>query len=564
MPAAKTPAKPRAQAATPSKDGPESAKTGAALLQDPLLNKGTAFTYAERERLGILGLLPPRVSTPEQQLARALANIRGAHDELGKYIEMISLMDRNEHLFYRVVLENIEEMMPIIYTPVVGKACQLYAHIYRRPRGVFLTKHERGSFKKVLQNWPHRDVRVIVVTDGERILGLGDLGASGMGIPVGKLSLYTACAGIPPEQTLPITLDVGTNNEALLNDPLYLGLPERRLRGAEYDALVEEFVQAAREVFPKALIQFEDFANGTAFHILERYRDRICCFNDDIQGTAAVTLAGLYSAGKLTKKRLADQTILFHGAGEAAIGIGNLIVSAMVAEGVPKADAMRRCWFMDSKGLVESTRADLQEHKRAYAHPHAPVKDLLSAVRALKPTALIGVSAQSKQFTREIVEEMARLNARPIVFALSNPTANAECTAEEAYGWSEGRAIFASGSPFPPVAYGGRTFVPGQGNNAYIFPGVGLGVVAAGAERVTDEMFFEAAKTLAGLATDKDLDSGCLYPPLTRIRDVSARIAVKVLEIAHARGLATQLRPKDPLAHVRSLQYDPDYGGRPA
>jgi malate dehydrogenase (oxaloacetate-decarboxylating)(NADP+) len=538
-------------------------KTGAALLQDPLLNKGTVFSVDERTRLGLLGLLPPRVSTPEQQLARALANVRRTQDDLGKYIELISLMDRNESLFYRVVMDNIEEMMPIIYTPVVGKACQLYAHIYRRPRGIFLSKREKGRFKECLRNWPHKNVRVIVVTDGERILGLGDLGANGMGIPVGKLSLYTACAGIRPDQTLPITLDVGTNNESLLNDPLYLGLPEKRVTGKAYYDLVDEFIAAARDVFPKALVQFEDFANHSAFHLLEKYRHEVCTFNDDIQGTASVTLAGLYSAIRITGRRLSDQTILVHGAGEAAIGIGDLIVAAMVAEGTPRELAKQKCWFVDSKALVESSRADLQEHKKAYAHDHAPIGDLAEAVRVLKPTALIGVSGQARQFTQEIIEEMARLNERPIIFALSNPTSKAECTAEEAYGWSEGRALFASGSPFAPVERFGRRFVPGQGNNAYIFPGVGLGVVASEAARVTDEMFFEAAKTLASLVTEEDLESGCLYPPLTKIREVSARIAARVAEAAHQRGLACGKRPKDLLRHVRSLQYQPVYEPAP-
>ena len=553
--------KPRKSKKTARPAGPRPGKTGAALLHDPLLNKGTTFTLEQRKKLGILGLLPPRVSTPEQQLARALANVRRAPDDLGKYIEMMSLMDRNEGLFYRVVMENIEEMMPIIYTPVVGKACQLYAHIYRRPRGLFLSKRERGLFKEVLRNWPNKDVRVIVVTDGERILGLGDLGANGMGIPVGKLSLYTACAGIRPDQTLPVTLDVGTNNESLLNDPLYLGLPEKRVTGAAYYELVDEFIRAAREVFPKALIQFEDFANHSAFHLLEKYRGEVCCFNDDIQGTASVTLAGLYSACRVKGQRLSDQTILFHGAGEAAIGIGDLIVAAMVAEGTPKDVAKRRCWFVDSKALVESSRKDLQEHKRAYAHHHAPIATLAEAVRELKPTALIGVSGQARQFTLEIVGEMARLNRRPVIFALSNPTSKAECTAEEAYGWSEGRALFASGSPFPPVETCGRRFVPGQGNNAYIFPGVGLGVTAAESARVTDEMFFEAAKTLAGLVTDGDLEAGCLYPPLTKIREASARIAARVAQVAYERGLARAKRPKDLLEKVRSLQYNPRLDG---
>ncbi len=536
-------------------------KTGVDLLHDPLLNKGTAFTYKERCKLGLLGLLPPRVSTLKEQSTRVVANVRKRAADLEKYVDMLSLLDRNETLFYRVVIDNIEELMPIIYTPTVGKGCQLYAHIFRRSRGLFITKTEKGRIREVLRNWPQKDVRVIVVTDGQRILGLGDLGASGMGIPVGKLSLYTACGGIPPATTLPITLDVGTNNPVLLADPLYLGTPEKRIEGREYDELIEEFVQAVQEVFPKALLQFEDFANHNAFRLLERYRDKVCCFNDDIQGTASVTLAGLYSAGRITKRRLVDEKILFHGAGEAAIGIADLVVGAMMAEGATKEDAMARCWFMDSKALVDSSRKDLQEHKKPYAHahPHGPVGDLLAAVKALKPTALIGVSGQAAAFTQEIVAEMARLNARPLVFALSNPTSNAECTAEQAYGWSEGRAIFASGSPFAPVVYGGQTFVPGQGNNAYIFPGVGLGVVAAGAKRVTDEMFFEAARALAKLVTKEDLAQGALFPPLTKVRELSAGIAAAVCEVVYARGLASEPRPKDLLARVKALQYQPEY-----
>lgn len=549
--------------AIPSPQAPEQtvrpAETGMRLLQNPVMNKGSAFSREERLRLGILGLVPPHVSTMEQQVARLLENVRVQPSDLQRYVEMISLLDRNETLFYKVVMENLDEMMPIIYTPVVGKACQLYGHIFRRPRGLFLTRHERGMMRDVLRNWPQRDVRVIVVTDGERILGLGDLGANGMGIPVGKLSLYTACAGIPPSQTLPIMLDMGTNSPALLEDPLYLGVRERRLTGRDFDALVEEFVLAVQEVFPKAIIQWEDFANHNAFRILEKYRDRARTFNDDIQGTAAVTLAGLYSSAELTGLGLKDQRFLFCGAGEAAIGIGDLIVSALMAEGLSAADAASRCWFMDSKALVESSRSDLQEHKRAYAHVHAPISDLASAVRELKPTSLIGVSGKKGQFTREIVAEMARLNKRPVIFALSNPTDNAECTAEEAYRWSGGRAVFASGSPFAPVSFEGRTFVPGQGNNAYIFPGVGLGVVASGASRVTNEMFFEAAKALASCVTKDDLAVGRLFPALQRIREVSAVIAESVAEVAYERGLTDDAWPADPGAHVRSLQYQPAY-----
>ncbi|TPW21602.1 MAG: maeAH [Elusimicrobia bacterium] len=516
-------------------------KSGADLLHTPLLNKGTAFTREERRRMGILGLLPPAVSTPEQQAARVLKNVRSRGSMLERYIDMLSLLDRNETLFYKVVMENVEELMPVIYTPTVGQGCQLYAHIFRRARGIFITRQEKGMMEEVLRNWPEADIRVIVVTDGERILGLGDLGANGMGIPVGKLSLYTACGGIPPEQTLPVTLDMGTNNEKLLADPLYLGVRERRVKGAEFDALVAEFVAAVRKVFPKALVQFEDFANHNAFRLLQEYRDKTCCFNDDIQGTASVTLAGLYSAGRITKRKLSDEVILFHGAGEAAIGIADLVVNAMVSEGTSKKDAMARCWFVP------------------YAHPHAPVADLASAVAALKPTVLIGASGQAGQFTQPIVELMARLNARPVIFALSNPTANSECTAEQAYGWSKGKAIFATGSPFDPVTLDGKTYVTGQCNNAYIFPGVGMAVVATGATRVTDEMFSTAARALAGMVSEADLASGCLMPPLAKINDVSARIAAAVANVVYARGLATEPEPADLLADIRSKQYKPVY-----
>lgn len=534
-------------------------KTGADLLHTPLLNKGTAFTREERLRMGILGLLPPAVSTPEQQAARVLKNVRSRATMLERYIDMLSLLDRNETLFYKVVMDNVEELMPVIYTPTVGQGCQLYAHIFRRARGLFITRHEKGMMEEVLHNWPESDIRVIVVTDGERILGLGDLGANGMGIPVGKLSLYTACGGVPPEQTLPVTLDLDTNNETLLNDPLYLGVRERRVKGAEFDALVAEFVAAVQKIFPKALIQFEDFANHNAFRLLQEYRGKACCFNDDIQGTAAVTLAGLYSASRVTKRRLSDETILFHGSGEAAIGIADLVVAAMVSEGTAKKDAMARCRFVDSKGLVESSRKDLQEHKKPYAHPHAPLGDLASAVTALKPTALIGASGQPGQFTKAIVEEMSRLNERPVVFALSNPTANSECTAEQAYGWSKGKALFASGSPFPPYTLDGKTYVSGQCNNAYIFPGVGMAVVASGATRVTDEMFSAAARALADLVSEADLATGCLMPPLAKINDVSARIAAAVAKLVYARGLATEPEPADLLADIRDKQYKPVY-----
>jgi malate dehydrogenase (oxaloacetate-decarboxylating)(NADP+) len=534
-------------------------KRGVDLLHDPVLNKGTAFTEAERDRLGLRGLLPARVSTQEGQMARVLENIRRKTSDIEKYIFLISLQDRNENLFYRVVMENLEEMMPLIYTPTVGQGCQEFGHIFRRPRGLYISFKDCGRVRQLLRNWPYRDIRMIVVTDGERILGLGDLGANGMGIPVGKLSLYTACAGIHPTQCLPVTLDVGTNNETLLKDPLYIGVPERRLRGAAYDELVDEFITGVQEIFPKACIQLEDFGNTNAFRLLHHYRNRACTFDDDIQGTAGVALAGVYSALRITGDKLSDHKFLFLGAGEAGIGIGDLIVTGLMAEGISEAEARLKCWFVDSKGLVVKSRTDLVEHKLPYAHDHVPVTDFLAAVESLKPTAIIGVSGMPRTFTKPVVEAMARLNRRPILFALSNPTSKSECTAEEAYTWSEGHAIFASGSPFPPVMYKGKAFVPGQGNNAYIFPGVGLGVIASEAARVTDEMFFVAAKTLADLVSEDDLGEGRIYPSLTRIRDVSAAIATAVANLAFQRGLTTMSRPANLAAHVKAQMYEPTY-----
>jgi malate dehydrogenase (oxaloacetate-decarboxylating)(NADP+) len=533
--------------------------TGVELLHDPLLNQGTAFTNEEREKLKLCGLLPYQVVPQELQVKRILENFERKPNDLEKYIMLVGLQDRNEHLFYRVVMENLDKMMPIIYTPTVGQACQEYAHIYRRPRGMYITAKDKGKIASVLANWPHKNVRAIVVTDGERILGLGDLGANGMGIPVGKLSLYTACAGIHPATTLPITLDVGTNNESLINDPFYIGIKEPRLRGEAYDELVEEFVMAVQETFPHALLQFEDFANINAFRLLEKYRDRICTFNDDVQGTASVTVAGIYSALRLTGGQLKDQKILFLGAGEAGIGIADLIVSGMVEEGLSEEEARAKCWFVDSRGLVVKSRTDLAHHKLPYAHEHEQMTDLLTAVNVLKPTALIGVSGQPRTFTQEIVEKMAEYNDQPMVFALSNPTSKAECTAEEAYTWSDGRAIYASGSPFDPVEYKGKTYVPGQGNNSYIFPGVGLGVIAIAAKRVTDEMFMAAAKTLADNVSEDDLAMGRIYPPLQDIRKVSSAIAVAVAEVAYKRGLAQVERPDDLLTHVKSHMFNPVY-----
>jgi malate dehydrogenase (oxaloacetate-decarboxylating)(NADP+) len=533
---------------------------GANLLREPLLNKGTAFSKKEREALGLLGLLPTRVNSLENQVRRATESIRRKSSDLEKYVYLTSLQDRNKTLFYRVLMDHLKEMMPIVYTPTVGQACQEYGHIFRSTtQGLFIAAQEKGNMRKVLKNWPYKDVRIIVVTDGERILGLGDLGVDGMGIPVGKLMLYTACAGIDPKHCLPVTLDVGTNNESLLNDPLYIGVQHRRLRGKEYDALIEEFVSAAREVFPHVLIQFEDFANENAFHLLQKYRHKICMFNDDIQGTASVALAGLYSAARMRGDGLKDQRILFVGAGEAGLGCGSLVMTAMRKEGLTEKEALGRCFFVDSKGLVVSSRTDLDERKRAFSAEGPGAPDALSAVELVKPTSIVGASGKPGTFTKEVLEAMARINARPIVFAMSNPTSHSECTAEQAYACTQGRAIFASGSPFPPVSFQGKLFVPGQSNNAYVFPGIGLAVTACRVKHVTDEMFLAAAKTLAGMATDADLSQGSLYPPLQDIRKVSLAIAEAVAEVAYTQKLAAKPRPRHLRDFLAGEMYNPVY-----
>ncbi len=534
-------------------------RQGVKILHDPVRNKGTAFTEAERDLLKLRGLLPPRVHSMANQELRVLGNIRAKPTDLERYLYLIALQDRNEHLFYRVVMNHLEEMMPIIYTPTVGQACQAFQHIYRKPRGFYVSIEDRGRVKEIMQNWPHENARIIVVTDGERILGLGDLGADGMGIAIGKLSLYTACAGIHPTQCMPVMLDVGTNNESLLNDPLYNGLERRRVRGEEYDELFAEFVKAANETFPNILIQIEDFGNTNAFRLLHEYRDRYCLFDDDIQGTGAVAVAGIIAAMRITGGKLPEQKLLFLGAGEAGIGTADVFVAALMEHGLSQEEARRRCWFVDSKGLLVAGRESITGHKVPYAHEGEFTADFLEAVEQLRPTAILGLSGQPGTFTREIVEAMAAINERPIIFALSNPTSKAECTAEQAYTWSEGRAVFASGSPFAPVSYGGRSFVPGQGNNAYIFPGVGLGVIVSQSRIVTDQMFLVAAHTLAEQVNDADLQRGLIYPSLNRIREVSARIAGEVARIAYDEGLTDRQRPDDILADVREHMYQPVY-----
>lgn len=533
--------------------------TGYDLMQHPRFNRGMAFTEAERDALGLRGLLPPRVITLSEQVDRSIQHLARKVTPLERYIYMTGLLDRGETLFYRTVIDHIVDLMPIIYTPTVGEACQRWGEIFRRQRGLYVTSRDRGRVREVLRNWPDPDVEVVVATDGERILGLGDLGAQGMGIPIGKLALYTACAGIDPARCLPITIDVGTENLELRQSPFYPGLDQPRLRGAAYDELIEEFVDAVREIFPQAMLQWEDFATDNAFRVLATHRHRVRSFNDDIQGTAGVALAGLYAATRATDRPLHAQRVLFYGAGSAATGIGELIVAAMMSDGIPEAEARRRCWFVDSKGLVTSSRTDLAPHKLPFAHDHPPGADLHAAVRSLRPTALIGVAAQPKAFTEPILRTFAEQEMRPIVFALSNPTSKAECTAEEAYRWTDGRALFASGSPMASVELDGHLFAPRQANNVYIFPGLGLGVVATQARMVSDAMFLVAARTLAATVTSDDLAAGALFPPLPDIRRVSVRIAAAVARVAHDEGLTEVTLPEDLEGWLAAKMYDPVY-----
>ncbi len=548
----------------PSPFHSEKLPIGYSTLHDPVLNKGTAFTMEERDKLGLHGLLPPHVSTQEEQEERVMDNFNRKTSDLEKYIFMISLLERNEQLFYRVVMDHIEIMLPILYTPTVGKACLEYGHIFRTPRGIYLSADDHGKMEGIFANWHYKNPKIIVVTDGERILGLGDLGANGMGIPIGKLTLYSACAGVPPSATLPITLDVGTNNQTLIDDRLYLGLKIPRLRGEKYDAIVDEFVEAVQKCFPEAVIQFEDFGKTNAFRLLMKYKDQICTFNDDIQGTAAVVLSGIWSALSITRENLSDQRFMFSGAGSAGIGIANLIVSALVHDGMDENEAHGHCYLLDSKGLLVKSRIDdLDDFKQPYAHDQEPISDLLTAVERIRPSVLIGVAGQGGCFTTDILKAMADINsgetARPLIMALSNPTANSECTAEEAYKHTQGRVIFASGSPFPNVTLNGQTYCPGQGNNAYIFPGVGLGVMASGARRVTNEMFFTAAKTLSAQVKDEDLALGRIYPSLNRIREVSIAIAVAVAEVAYQNKITDQPRPADLQEHIMSQIFSTEY-----
>ncbi|XP_075097414.1 NADP-dependent malic enzyme, chloroplastic isoform X3 [Nicotiana tabacum] len=539
-----------------------SVASGYSLLRNPHYNKGLAFSEKERDSHYLRGLLPPVVVNHDLQVKKMMNNLRQYEVPLQRYIAMMDIQEMNERLYYKLLMDNVEELLPIVYTPTVGEACQKYGSIFRRPQGLFISLKEKGKINEVLKNWPERKIQVIVVTDGERILGLGDLGCQGMGIPVGKLSLYTALGGIRPSACLPITIDVGTNNEDLLNDEFYIGLRQRRARGQEYAELFDEFMYAVKQNYgEKVLIQFEDFANHNAFDLLAKYGTSHLVFNDDIQGTASVVLAGLMASLQLVGGTLAEHTFLFLGAGEVQLLLILFTLLFLVQTGIPLEETRKKIWMLDSKGLIVNSRMEsLQHFKRPWAHEHEPVKELVNAVKSIKPTVLIGSSGAGRTFTKEVVQAMATFNEKPIIFALSNPTSQSECTAEEAYSWSEGRAIFASGSPFAPVEYNGKVYASGQANNAYIFPGFGLGLIISGAIRVHDDMLLAASEALAEQVSQENFEKGLIYPPFTNIRKISANIAAKVAAKAYELGLATRLpEPANLVAYAESCMYSPAY-----
>jgi malate dehydrogenase (oxaloacetate-decarboxylating)(NADP+) len=535
------------------------AKHGIELLHDPSLNKSTAFSEAEKQALGLVGLVPDITETDEIQLQRVNLQLAQKSTDLERYIYLINLLDHDETLFYRTVMSDPVRFLPIVYDPTIGEACLKFGHIYRQPRGMYLSITRRGKVKEILKNWPQRDVRFICVTDGGRILGLGDLGANGAGIPIGKLQLYTACAGVPPQYLLPMYLDAGTNNEQYLRDPLYLGMRKTRPATEDLYSFVDEFVQAVQEVFPKCCIHFEDWTGKDAVHLLKRYRDKYCVYNDDVQGTAGITLAGMINAAKVKRTKLKDEKYLFLGAGSAGIGLADLLCSALVKQGMSLKEAQSQVYMFDINGLLESTRKDLFDFQLPYAHQHAPTRDFVAAIESIKPTTIIGVSTIGGAFNQKVIEAMARINERPVILALSNPTEHAECTAEQAYTWSKGKAIYAAGVQFPPVHYNGQTFLPGQANNFYIFPAVGMAIFATQAKRVTDEMFIEAGQAVADQVPSDLLKQGLLYPLQSNIIESEIQTAARVAKLVFDSNLATVPRPTDLVAFIREHVYKPVY-----
>ena len=534
---------------------------GIAVLQDPKLNKSTAFTEQEKQTLGLVGLVPDVTESEDLQLQRVNLQLAQKPTDLERYIYLINLLDHNETLFYRTLMSDPARFLPIVYDPTIGEACLKFGHIYRQARGMYLSIARRGKVKDILKNWPEKDVRVICVTDAGRILGLGDLGANGMGIPIGKLQLYTACAGVPPQYLLPMYIDAGTNNEEYLHDPLYLGMRKARPSTEELYSFVDEFVQAVQEVFPKCCIHFEDWTGVDAVHLLQRYRDKYCVYNDDVQGTAGIVLAGMINAAKIKGKKLSDEKYLFLGAGSAGIGLADLLCSAMTQEGLSLKEAQSHVYLFDINGLLEDTRKDLVDFQKPYAHKHAPTRDFVAAIENIKPTTIIGVSTVGGTFTQKVIEAMSRVNERPVVLALSNPTDHAECTPEQAYNWSKGKAIYAAGVQFPPVHYQGQTFLPGQANNFYIFPAVGMAIFATQASRVTDEMFIEAARSVADQVPSDLLKQGLLYPLQSNILETEIQTAARVANLVFDSELARVPRPNDIVAFIRQHVYRPEYTG---
>jgi malate dehydrogenase (oxaloacetate-decarboxylating)(NADP+) len=534
-------------------------KHGIELLQDPSLNKSTAFTESEKQALGLVGLVPDVTETEDLQLSRVMMQLGHKNTDLDRYIYLVNLLDHNETLFYRTVMSDPARFLPIVYDPTIAEACLKFGHIYRQARGMYLSITRRGKVKEVLKNWPQKDVRFICVTDGGRILGLGDIGANGAGIPIGKLQLYTACAGVPPQYLLPMYLDAGTNNEQYLHDPLYLGMRKTRPSTEELYSFVDEFVDAVQEVFPKCCIHFEDWTGSDAVHLLQRYRDKYCVYNDDIQGTAGIVLAGMINAAKIKGTKLSNEKYLFLGAGSAGIGLANLLCSAMVEEGLTLAQAQSRVYMFDINGLLVDTRTDLFDFQKPYAHKHAPTRDFVAAIESIKPTTIIGVSTVGGAFTQKVIEAMSRINERPVVLALSNPTEKAECTPEQAYTWSKGKAIYAAGVQFPPVQVDGKTYLSGQANNFYIFPAIGMAIFATQASRVTDAMFIEAARAVADQVSPELLKQGLLYPLQSNILETEIQTAARIAKLVFDSGLARVNRPADMVAFIREHVYKPQY-----
>jgi malate dehydrogenase (oxaloacetate-decarboxylating)(NADP+) len=545
--------------ATKQESDMDTSKRGIDLLWDPSLNKSTAFTEAEKQALGIVGLVPDVTESMDVQLNRVRMQLGAKTTDLERYIYLINLLDHDETLFYRTIMSDPAYFLPIVYDPTIGEACLKFGHIYRQTRGMYLSMTRRGKVKDVLRNWPQKDVRFICVTDGGRILGLGDLGANGAGIPIGKLQLYTACAAVPPQYLLPMYLDAGTNNEQYLHDPLYLGMRKTRPPTEELYSFVDEFMEAVQEVFPKCCVHFEDWTGVDAVHLLERYRHKYCVYNDDVQGTAGIILAGMINATKLKGTKLKDEKYLFLGAGSAGIGLANLLCSALVQQGMTLKDAQSRVYMFDINGLLESTRTDLVDFQKPYAHKHAPTRHFVDAIESIRPTTIIGVSTIGGAFTQEVIETMSRINGRPVILAISNPTEKAECTPEQAYTWSNGKAIYAAGVQFPPVQYKGQTFLPGQANNFYIFPAVGMAIFATEAKRVTDEMFIEAGQAVADQVPPDLLKQGLLYPLQSNIQETEIQTAARVAKLVFDSELAHVERPADMVAFIRRQVYKPEY-----